>query len=260
MSEHAPVRGHQVVAAAHLAGLARQGLAEARHRGQPASGAVTLGGGLYVAGTQTGSELSLVRLSGVWAGCLMWAWDRAERQPRGLRVSVGCVTFPPCRTRSRAEPVPVQNPFPDTFIGTNDAGEARRLRRRRGRFRPQMSRLLGVRSTALRRPGREGPCPVRLCTPMPRKEAEGEVPDLVRTAIACAGSIAGRPTSAGSAARSDPDTIREAALSGNRPLAGRQLVAHDCLPSGTESRALPLQETRGNGPMVHGKCEPDAGS
>jgi hypothetical protein len=27
--------------------------------------------------------------------------DRAETQPRGLRVSVGCVTFPPCRTRSR---------------------------------------------------------------------------------------------------------------------------------------------------------------
>ena len=27
--------------------------------------------------------------------------DRAERPPRGLQVSVGCVTFPQCRARSR---------------------------------------------------------------------------------------------------------------------------------------------------------------
>jgi hypothetical protein len=38
------------------------------------------------------------------------ARDRAERQPRGLRVSVGCVTFPA-----------VQSPFPDIRIGTNNA-------------------------------------------------------------------------------------------------------------------------------------------
>ncbi len=39
MAEHAPGRGHQVLAAAHLAGLARgQGLAEVPHRVQEAPG------------------------------------------------------------------------------------------------------------------------------------------------------------------------------------------------------------------------------
>jgi len=106
---------------------------------------VTPGGGFYVAGTQARwQSLSSAFPSVNRAPDI--GRDRAERQPRGLRVSVGRVTFPPCRARSRTHPC---------HTGAPDRGRAAHAGRRRDRGQWPRRRAGGPGSS--RRCGRKSP-------------------------------------------------------------------------------------------------------